>query len=78
MSLPTCEFIPIQIPIQPDGVMFRLEGKVELYAGLELSWNPNDPELRLYYDENVLSKEQAFGFFAEILAEEGVSILSQE
>lgn len=78
MSLPTCEFIPIQIPIQPDDVMFRLEGKVELYAGLELNWNPNDPELRLYYDENVLSKEQAFEFFTEILAGEGIDILSEE
>lgn len=77
MSLPTCKFIPIQIPIQSDDVMFRLEGKVELYAGLELSWNPNDPELRLYYDENVLSKEQAFGFFAEILAGEGIDIVSE-
>lgn len=67
----------IEATITPasEEVMFRVQGGLELIAGLEFDWNLGEPKVTLFYDAEIHTEEEAFDYLAEALVRNGVEVV---
>lgn len=76
MSTRKPQVLHVSIPVQPDEVLLNIEARLALIAGLELDWVSGDADLRLTYDPDIHTEDEAFDYLAEALVENDVDVLA--